>query len=54
MNDDPSAVSFLYGIVQSDVLQQIADGILNRFVTSGRFSMILLRAFRSMILEYFI
>lgn len=39
MNDDPSSVRVLYGIVQSDVLQQIADGILNMFLNSGGFSL---------------
>ncbi|XP_072347557.1 activating signal cointegrator 1 complex subunit 1 [Scyliorhinus torazame] len=39
MNDDPSMVDVLYGKIQmkneSDALQQIADGLLERFVASG-------------------
>lgn len=42
MNDDPSCVRVLYGIVQSDVLQQIADAILKKFIKSGLISLILL------------
>lgn len=35
MNDDPSAVDVLYGKVQSDPLQQIADGISDYFAEKG-------------------
>lgn len=41
MNDDPSSVRVLYGMVQSDVLQQIGDGILKLFMNSGLSSMAL-------------
>ncbi|XP_055320538.1 activating signal cointegrator 1 complex subunit 1-like isoform X2 [Sitodiplosis mosellana] len=34
-NDDPSAVKYLYGKIESDALQRIGDGILNCFVDSG-------------------
>lgn len=35
MNDDPSSVQSLYGKVESDTLQQIADGIHKRFIDAG-------------------
>lgn len=37
MNDDPSMVKILYGKIESDALQQIADQIYAQFIRSGLF-----------------
>lgn len=37
MNDDPKCVKYLYAKIKSDALQQIGDGILKRFLDSGKF-----------------
>lgn len=35
MNDDPHAVDVLYAKVESEALQQIADQLMQRFISSG-------------------
>lgn len=35
MNDDPSNVRILYAKIESEALQQVADGILKRFIDAG-------------------
>lgn len=35
LNDDPSEVSVLYGKIESESLQSIADGIMEYFIAKG-------------------
>lgn len=35
MNDDPSNVRYLFAKIESEALQQVADGILKRFIDAG-------------------